>query len=115
MPLIRTHGFSQRVMNNPNYLNYPKCYAVCDRTAVKIGHSLNNPVLRMSSLSTGNPRVLTLIAYTTHATERTMHHHLRHHHLRGEWFKLCLPLLAELNTWDWLDIKVYNKLLRTLA
>ena len=59
-------------------------------TNVKIGHSAENATRRRGELQTGNPRELTIIAILKGGPDREaeLHHRLRRHRVRGEWF--CL-------------------------
>jgi hypothetical protein len=70
---------------------------------VKLGMSAGHPSERLAELQTGNPRLLVLLAYTRHLSERAVHTRWRSLRRHGEWFDLDRTLLAELRTWDWLD------------
>jgi hypothetical protein len=104
MPLIRHHGFHPRVGADPGRLNAALLvYALWDGTAVKVGKCSGHPHERLKDLQTGNPRVLVLLAYTTHLGEKAAHRRLGRWHLRGEWFRPAAGVLAELGNWDWVD------------
>jgi hypothetical protein len=85
-------------------------YALWDGSAIKVGSSKEHPRSRLSTLQTGNPRYLRLVAYrlvedgkSPSEVERQTHRRLWHSHLRGEWFRVTPRVMAELNEWDWID------------
>jgi Meiotically up-regulated gene 113 len=84
-------------------------YAVWDGEFVKVGYSRTHPRTRMAELQAGSSRELILLAYTASLTERQAHGKLHKHRVRGEWFAVCPEILAELNTWDWLDAEALAK------
>jgi hypothetical protein len=103
MPVGRQGGFSnsylQRVLvGTPDHV-----YAIADGTAVKVGRTVEHPVVRLRDLQTANPRVLVLLAWTTTLTERQAHRTFWRWHVRGEWFEPDAGLLAKLQSWDWID------------
>src|SRR5262245_37713050 len=74
MPIRRYNGFHPRVVESGGRLL--ECtrwftYAISDGEAVKIGRCRGHPRCRLSALQTGSSRPLTLVAYTSHLTERT--------------------------------------------
>jgi hypothetical protein len=56
--------------------------------AVKVGIAAE-PQTRLQELQTGNPRKLRLLGYIDggHRLEQGIHFLLRHHRVRGEWFR----------------------------
>ncbi len=85
-------------------------HAVWDGQAIKIGSSKEHPTVRCRHLQTGNPRYLRLVAYrlveggcVPSEVERLVQRGLWHSHLRGEWFRVTLRVMAELTEWDWID------------
>jgi hypothetical protein len=78
-------------------------YALTDGTAIKVGKSDQQPTGRVSELQTGNPRPLTLLAWTLKLTEAQVKERLAADHDRGEWFKPSPAVLAEIAGWDWSD------------
>jgi T5orf172 domain len=118
MPVVRSHGFHQRVVSNPSLLApgaAATVYAIWDGEAVKIGNCRGHPATRMADLQTGNPRPLILLAWTTTLTERQAHTKLRSEHFRGEWFRLSEKVLAEVRTWDWLAVELEMELRQRLS
>jgi hypothetical protein len=81
-------------------------YALTDGSAIKIGKTSRHPAERLRALQTGSSRKLALLAYTTGVTERYVHRHLWHSHVRAEWFECSPRVLAELKTWAWVDVAV---------
>ncbi len=102
----RHNGFHQRVFTIPvDPITY--VYAISDGYAIKLGKSDSHPITRLKTLQTGNPRTLTLIAYTTTITERKLHRKPGLKRLRGEWFIANITLLQEISKWDWVN-PLYN-------
>ena len=88
-------------------------YALYDGQAIKIGKCNGHPLVRLRCLQTGNSRPLELVAYTRGDGgngEARVHRRLRRHKLRGEWFEVCLAVLAELREWAWLNEGLYRQL-----
>ncbi len=116
MPFIRQHGFHPRIRKNPTLLAAGvtgwTVYCLWDGEACKVGRTKGHPASRLASLSTGNPRRLQLLAWTTTLTERQAHSRLWSERVRGEWFKLSEKLLAEVSGWDWLDTALHRTLTR---
>jgi hypothetical protein len=104
MPVRRRKGFHPRVWTTPDLLNAGEVvYAITDGSAIKVGKTRGHPAERLKDLQTGNPRLLRLVAYTTHLTEAQAHRRLARCRLSREWFSLAAAVQAELRTWDWLD------------
>src|SRR5262245_34631001 len=105
MPVPRAkrtqHGFTFACRDNPDRLNGTLVYAAYDGQYVKIGRTDVHPTQRLAGLQTGNPRQLTLLAYTGTLTESRAHKLLFSENVRGEWFKPSAKVLAELRSWDW--------------
>ena len=73
-------------------LGGPFVYAIVAESAVKIGIA-RNPFTRIRELQTGNPLDLRLVAIEdagedARYLEHYVHHALRAHRMRGEWFRL---------------------------
>lgn len=66
-------------------------YVITDGTAYKVGRA-TDPESRLSSLQTGNPRQLRLVATEPHAdsvgAELSAHKMLANSRIRGEWFEV---------------------------
>jgi T5orf172 domain len=106
-------GFHPRVAANPDCLNAGVwTYALHDGTAVKIGKCAGHPQERLKDLQTGNPRPLTLLAYTTTVSEARAHKLLAPWRLNGEWFRVSLGVLGTLGTWDWCNTAELARLTR---
>lgn len=70
-------------------------YFISDGDFVKIGKTTHSPLVRLSSLQTGNPRALMLlgVAFFGNGLDGTtlewwLHGLLKEHCVRGEWFSL---------------------------
>lgn len=74
-------------------------YLISDGTALKLGKTTTHPTQRIGSLQTGNPRLLTLLAYLevddVHAVELSLHQKFISLNLLGEWFKDDQTILDE--------------------
>jgi hypothetical protein len=111
--VVRHHGFAARVVADPGRLNAAELvYAIGDGFCVKVGRSAGHPMARLRDLQTGNPRRLTLVAYTSTLTERQAHRRLARWRVAGEWFRPAPQLLAELASWDWVDVAALAALRR---
>lgn len=57
--------------------------------AIKIGHSIGNPLARLNGLQTGNPRPLKLLVAIPggREAEQELHQRFAGLRIRGEWFK----------------------------
>jgi hypothetical protein len=113
VPLVRCRGFSRRIIEQPALLDGQTVYAILDQAAgaVKVGTCRGHPCLRLAALQTGNPRRLQLLGYTVALTEAEAHRRLRKHRIRGEWHRPARAVLQEINTWDFLDETLYQKLI----
>jgi hypothetical protein len=108
------HGFHHRVLADPGRLNAAELvYAIADGAGfVKIGKTAGHPMTRLRDLQVGNARELRLVGYTSAATERQLHRRLSRWRTHGEWFRAVPQLLAELLTWDYLDLAALDALRR---
>lgn len=74
-------------------------YCISDGTAMKIGMSIGHPQNRLKSLQTGNPRLLTLLAFKEVpdriAAEIELHLKYQATNILGEWFKYDKRILKE--------------------
>lgn len=74
-------------------------YCITDGTAVKIGKSTNHPSNRLAELQTGNPRLLSLVAYVeadnVTIEEIRMHQKFAHLNVLGEWFEVHPEIIME--------------------
>ena len=74
-------------------------YLISDGTALKLGKTTTHPTQRIGSLQTGNPRLLTLLAYIevedVHAVELALHQKFISFNLLGEWFTDDQTILDE--------------------
>lgn len=68
-------------------------YFISDETAIKIGKS-DNPLTRLSSLQTGNPRELKLLGSSPLLEESDVHLKFNEYRIRGEWFT-CEPEIIQ--------------------
>jgi hypothetical protein len=115
MPRIdrpREHGFraglSAEALNSGLFT-----YCLSDGAALKIGKCSGHPSERLHTLQTGSSRELKLLAYTAgngSNSEARVHNRLARYRLRGEWFELCLEVLAEVRHWDWLAEDLHREL-----
>lgn len=105
-------GLHPRAVQSPDKLNARVTYCLYDGGALKVGTTDKHPQVRLKELQTGNPRVLRLLAYTSHVTESMAHAALGSCHLRGEWFCIALDSLDYINHWDWVDKTLMAKLVK---
>jgi hypothetical protein len=77
-------------------------YVVRCESFVKIGLA-GDPVARIKDMQVGNPFPLVLVMklWTDHPKrdERALHHALKHHQERGEWFRISDAFDALLESW----------------
>lgn len=74
-------------------------YCISDGTAMKLGMSIGHPQNRLKSLQTGNPRLLTLLAFKRvpdrMTAEMELHVKYKDTNLLGEWFTYNEAILKE--------------------
>jgi hypothetical protein len=74
-------------------------YCISDGTAMKLGMSIGHPQNRLKSLQTGNPRLLTLLAFKQvpdrMTAEMELHVKYKETNLLGEWFAYDEAILKE--------------------
>ena len=105
MPVARRLGFRT---DAAEHIECAFCYtyAIWDGEYVKIGKSCSHPKRRMDTLQTGNPRQLSLLAYSATLSESDVHKRLSRWRVRGEWFSPSTEVLGYISAWCWVDVRL---------
>jgi hypothetical protein len=104
LPSGYTTGALAKLLSDATPASSPSelTYAISDGEFIKIGKVVQtHPVQRLRTLQTGNPRTLTLLAYTSTIREKVAHRVLHRYRVRGEWFRDCGEVREFLKDWDW--------------